>query len=79
MSTPRKPITVMTVTAKNRRTSAMETRRWTEAILTEHNAVARMGAWLVRLGWDEREIMIMSVCRRTEDQHTDRVRERLSG
>lgn len=52
-----KPVRVTVVTAKNRRTGAIETRRWSKDI-TKYDAIGHMGWWLHQLGWHHSEIMI---------------------
>ena len=70
---------VLVVAAKNKRTREMETRRWSNHDITREDAIAQMGYWLTQLGWDYREISIMSAAWFTEDEQSGLRRMRLLG
>jgi len=73
-----KPVRVTVVTAKNRRTGALETRRWTND-LPKYDAIAQMGFWLAALGWQRTEIMITGAVTKFEDEFCASTRNRMIG
>lgn len=71
---------VIVVTAKNRRTASIETRRFTtNSRITKEDAIGRMGHWLGILGWQAKEILIVSSIEAIEDTQSQMLRERLLG
>ena len=68
---------MITIEARNRSSNVIETRRFNAEKVSPVTAVARMGAWLTQLGWDERDMIIINMITDREADAMSRVRNRL--
>jgi hypothetical protein len=73
------PQRVITVTARNRRTGDLEHYRVRDPKMSREDAIALMGMWLNRLGWQRHEVMITHAKAETEDLVTQQIRSRMMG
>lgn len=68
---------ITSVSARNKRTGALEHYRSRDASASRETVLACFGAWLHSLGWGTNEILIIGVATEDEDQITQAVRNRL--